>query len=117
MNTSTIVQKLWNYCNVLRALMFAMLTLACTATSRCLACCLKMSVERTKAPYSQKSPVPAGYDWNRLAPSLALPRKRGRGISWGDELFDHYRHTLEVMGLLARGAQASDQSDLLFATA
>jgi type I restriction enzyme M protein len=42
--------------------------------------------------------VPAGYDWQRLAPSLALPRKRERGFSWGDELFDHYRHTLEELG-------------------
>ena len=39
-----------------------------------------------KPPYSQKSPVPAGYDW----PSLLKKD--------GDELFDHYRHILEKLG-------------------
>jgi type I restriction enzyme M protein len=62
------------------------------------ACCLKMADERSRPPYNQASPVLAGYDWKRLAPSLALPRKRERGFSWGDELFDHYRHTLEELG-------------------
>ena len=95
MNTSTIVQKLWNYCNVLRddgmsygdyVKQFTYLLF------------LKMADERSRTPYNQPSPVPAGYDWQRLAPSLALPRKRERGYSWGDELFDHDRHTLEELG-------------------
>lgn len=43
------------------------------------ACCLKMADERTKAPYNQKSPVPAKYSWSTL-----LDKD-------GDELFDHYR--------------------------
>jgi type I restriction enzyme M protein len=59
---------------------------------------LKMADERSRPPYNQASPVLAGYDWQRLAPSLALPRKRERGFSWGDELFDHYRHTLDELG-------------------
>jgi hypothetical protein len=42
--------------------------------------------ERTRAPYNQKSPVPGKYGW----PSLAEKD--------GDELFDHYRHTLEALG-------------------
>ena len=42
--------------------------------------------ERTKAPYNQKSPVPEKYSW----PSLIKKN--------GDELFDHYRHTLEALG-------------------
>jgi type I restriction enzyme M protein len=47
---------------------------------------LKMADERTKAPYNQKSPVPEKYSW----PSLVKKD--------GDELFDHYRHTLEALG-------------------
>src|SRR3990172_6843834 len=47
---------------------------------------LKMADERTQDPYKQKSPIPAGYDW----PSLL---KRD-----GDDLFVHYRRTLEKLG-------------------
>ena len=47
---------------------------------------LKMADERTKAPYNQKSPVPEQYSWP------VLVKKDG------DELFDHYRHTLEALG-------------------
>ena len=47
---------------------------------------LKMADERTKAPYNQKSPVQEQYSW----PSLIKKD--------GDELFDHYRHTLEALG-------------------
>ena len=46
---------------------------------------------RSQAPYNQKSPVPSMYSWPSLAPTLTLPRKRGRGLFCGDELFDHYR--------------------------
>jgi type I restriction enzyme M protein len=45
-----------------------------------------MADERTKAPCNQKSPVPEKYSW----PSLIKKD--------GDELFDHYCHTLEVLG-------------------
>jgi type I restriction enzyme M protein len=45
-----------------------------------------MDEERTQAPYHQASSVPAGYGWGELV-------RRD-----GDELFDHYRHTLEVLG-------------------
>jgi hypothetical protein len=51
---------------------------------------LKMADERTKAPYNQKSPVPEKYSWPSLAPTLTLPRKRGRGLFCGDELFDQF---------------------------
>jgi len=47
---------------------------------------LKMSDERTKAPYNKPSAVPTGYDW----PSLIKKD--------GDELFDHYRHFLDKLG-------------------
>jgi type I restriction enzyme M protein len=47
---------------------------------------LKMDEERTQAPYHQASSVLEGYWWGELV-------RRD-----GDELFDHYRHTLEVLG-------------------
>jgi len=83
MNTATIVQKLWNYCNVLRddgmsygdyveQLTFLMF--------------LKMADERTKPPYNQQSMIPKAYAWPTL---LAKD---------GDELFDHYRHALDELG-------------------
>ncbi|OJZ16612.1 MAG: hypothetical protein BGP20_11115 [Thiobacillus sp. 63-78] len=45
-----------------------------------------MADERSRPPYNQASPVLTGYDW----PSLVKKD--------GDELFDHYRHTLEKLG-------------------
>src|SRR4030067_3115726 len=98
MNTSSIVQKLWNYCNVLRD---DGLSYGDSVEQLTYLLFLKMADERTKAPYNQKSPVPEKYSW----PSLIKKD--------GDELFDHYRHTLEALGLLARRAQASNQKGLL----
>ncbi|MBI2312883.1 MAG: SAM-dependent DNA methyltransferase [Betaproteobacteria bacterium] len=83
MNSSTIVQKLWNYCNVLRD---DGMSYGDYVEQLTYLLFLKMADERARAPYNQKSPIPAGYDW----PSLF---KRD-----GDELFDHYRHTLEKLG-------------------
>ncbi|UZR30944.1 type I restriction-modification system subunit M [Methylococcus mesophilus] len=83
MNTATIVQKLWNYCNVLRDDGMSYGDYVEQITYLLF---LKMADERTKAPYNQASPVPAGFDW----PSLI---KRD-----GDELFDHYRHILDALG-------------------
>ncbi len=88
MNTSTIVQKLWNYCNVLRD---DGMSYGDYVEQLTYLLFLKMADERTKAPYNQKSPVPEKYSWPSLAPTLTLPRKRGRGLYCGDELFDHYR--------------------------
>ena len=95
MNTATIVQKLWNYCNVLRD---DGMSYGDYVEQLTYLLFLKMADERTKAPYNQKSPVPEQYGWPKDALSLTLPRLRGRGLSWGDELFDHYRHTLEALG-------------------
>ncbi|MCP4466594.1 MAG: SAM-dependent DNA methyltransferase, partial [Halieaceae bacterium] len=47
---------------------------------------LKMADERTQAPYNQASIVPEKWGWQTLL-------KKD-----GDELFDHYRHTLEALG-------------------
>ena len=83
MNASTIVQKLWNYCNVLRD---DGMSYGDYVEQLTYLLFLKMADERTKTPYNQKSPVPSMYSWTSLI------RKDG------DELFDHYRHTLEALG-------------------
>jgi hypothetical protein len=123
MNTATIVQKLWNYCNVLRddGMSYGdyveQLALTPALSQRERGKLGQMADERSRAPCNQASPVLASHDWQRLSPSLALhpqgvrrwvprcfaatlpqPRKRERGFSWGDELFDHYRHTLGELG-------------------
>lgn len=83
MNTSTLVQKLWNYCNVLRD---DGMSYGDYVEQLTYLLFLKMADERAKPPYDQPSPIPARYAWPKL---LALD---------GDELFDHYRHTLEELG-------------------
>lgn len=83
MNTSTIVQKLWNYCNVLRD---DGMSYGDYVEQLTYLLFLKMADERSRSPYNQPSPVLAGYDW----PSLVKKD--------GDELFEHYRHTLEELG-------------------
>jgi type I restriction enzyme M protein len=83
MNTSTIVQKLWNYCNVLRD---DGMSYGDYVEQLTYLLFLKMAHERSKAPYNQKSPVLAKYGWPTLI-------KKD-----GDELFDHYRHTLDALG-------------------
>jgi type I restriction enzyme M protein len=62
-NTSTIVQKLWNYCNVLRD---DGMSYGDYVEQLTYLLFLKMADERTKAPYSQKSPVPEKYRRPRL---------------------------------------------------
>ena len=81
--SSNIVQKLWNYCHVLRddgvsygdyveQLTFLLF--------------LKMADEQTKPPFNKPSTIPKEYDWE------SLQRKDG------DELEVHYRHILENLG-------------------
>jgi type I restriction enzyme M protein len=110
MNTSTIVQKLWNYCNVLRddGMSYGDYVEAAPAhpcargirtslfSTLTYLLFLKMANERSKPPYNQASPVLAGYDW--LPSPRPSPRGRGRLACDGDDLFDHYRHTLEELG-------------------
>jgi len=83
MNTSSIVQKLWNYCNVLRD---DGMSYGDYVEQLTYLLFLKMADERTKAPYNQKSPVQEKYSWTSLI-------KKD-----GEELFGHYRHTLEALG-------------------
>ena|SRR5437588_50691 len=98
MTTASIVQKLWNYCNVLLNDGMSCGDYVEQLTHLLF---LKMADERSRAPYNQKSSIPAGYDW----PSLLNCD--------GDELFDHYRHTLEKLGA-AKGLPPGDQPRICF---
>jgi type I restriction enzyme M protein len=83
MNTSEIVQKLWNYCNVLRD---DGMSYGDYVEQLTYLLFLKMTDERTKPPHNQASTLPDKYNWQSL-----LNRD-------GDALFDHYRHLLEELG-------------------
>lgn len=83
MSPSQIVQKLWNYCNVLRD---DGMSYGDYVEQLTYLLFLKMADERSKPPYNQKSSIPSGYDWQSLL-------KKD-----GDDLFDHYRHVLEKLG-------------------
>ncbi|MCA9461516.1 MAG: SAM-dependent DNA methyltransferase [Nitrospira sp.] len=83
MSSAAIVQKLWNYCNVLRD---DGMSYGDYVEQLTYLLFLKMADERTKPPYSQPSGLPVKYSW----PSLLK--------NDGDELFDHYRHLLEELG-------------------
>ena len=82
MNVTTLVQKLWNYCNILRddglsygdyveQLTFLLL--------------LKMADEQSKPPFDKPSPVPAEFAWPTL---LKLD---------GEPLEAHYRKLLQEL--------------------
>ena len=83
MNASTLVQKLWNYCNVLRD---DGMSYGDYVEQLTYLLFLKMAQERSQPPYSQPSIIPADWAW----PSLLAKD--------GDELFDHYRHALDELG-------------------
>ena len=81
--SQAIIQKLWNYCNVLRD---DGMSYGDYVEQLTYLLFLKMADERTKSPYDQPSVVPAKYAW----PSLIKKD--------GDDLFDHYRHILKNLG-------------------
>jgi len=80
---TTIVQRLWNYCNVLRD---DGVSYGDYVEQLTYLLFLKMADEQTKPPFNRPSAIPEGYDW----PSLAAKD--------GDELEVHYRRTLETLG-------------------
>jgi len=85
MTSSAIVQKLWNYCNVLRD---DGMSYGDYVEQLTYLLFLKMADERTKPPYGEPSAVLTEYGWPTLI-------KKD-----GDELFDHYRHVLENLAQL-----------------
>jgi len=92
-----LVQKLWNYCNLLRD---DGLSYGDYVEQLTYLLFLKMAHERTQPPRNEASRLPASYDW----PSLV-------GKS-GEELEDHYTDVLDrlgqepgLLGLIFRKAQ------------
>lgn len=83
MNASTLVQKLWNYCNILRD---DGLSYGDYVEQLTFLLFLKMADEKTRAPFNQKPIIEARYGWPKL---LELD---------ADALEAHYRHTLEALG-------------------
>ncbi len=88
--SATIVQKLWNYCNVLRD---DGMSYGDYVEQLTYLLFLKMADERARPPYLPASgagklqnSIPSGFDWQGLL-------KKD-----GDALFDHYRHILEELG-------------------
>ena len=78
-----IVQKLWNYCNVLRD---DGLSYGDYVEQLTFLLFLKMAHEQTQPPWSRPNPIPRGFDW----PSLLSKS--------GDDLEVQYRKTLETLG-------------------
>ena len=81
-NPQQIVQRLWNYCNVLRD---DGVSYGDYVEQLTYLLFLKMADEQTKPPFNQKSIIPKEYDWQSL-----LKKE-------GDDLETHYRHTLESL--------------------
>ena len=79
-NSQQIVQRLWNYCNVLRD---DGVSYGDYVEQLTYLLFLKMADEQTKPPFNKKSIIPKRYDWQNLL-------KKD-----GDELEVQYRHTLE----------------------
>jgi type I restriction enzyme M protein len=82
-NSGQLVQKLWNYCNILRD---DGLSYGDYVEQLTFLLFLKMADEQAKPPFNKPSPIPKGFGWDAL---LKLD---------GDELEIHYRHTLEELG-------------------
>ena len=81
--SSTIVQRLWNYCNVLRD---DGVSYGDYVEQLTYLLFLKMADEQTKPPFNKASTIPKGLDWQSL-----LEKD-------GDPLEVHYRHILESLG-------------------
>ena len=82
-DTNGLVQRLWNYCNVLRD---DGLSYGDYVEQLTYLLFLKMADEQTRPPFSRAAVVPDGLDW----PSL-LSRD-------GDDLEVQYRHVLDQLG-------------------
>jgi len=83
MSPTQLVQKLWNYCNILRD---DGLSYGDYVEQLTFLLFLKMADEQSRPPFNKTSPIPKGFSWPAL---LKLD---------GDDLEIHYRHTLEELG-------------------
>ena len=92
-----VVQKLWNFCNILRDDGVSYGDYVQQLTNLLF---LKMADEQTKPPFKKKSIIPKKYDWSTLVSRA------------GDDLENHYRHALEslakepgLLGVIFRKSQ------------
>ena len=92
-----LIQKLWNYCNILRD---DGLSYGDYVEQVTILLFLKMADEQSRPPFNKPSLIPKGFSWPAL---LKVD---------GDDLEVHYRHTLEelgkrpgMLGLIFRKAQ------------
>lgn len=83
MNATTLVQKLWNYCNILRD---DGLSYGDYVEQLTFLLFLKMADEQSGPPFNKSSPVPREFAW----PTLLEPE--------GEALEAHYRRTLQELG-------------------
>src|SRR5271168_4418611 len=83
MSPSQLIQKLWNYCNLLRD---DGLSYGDYVEQLTFLLFLKMADEQTKPPYSRPARIPKDLDW------ASLERLDG------DRLESHYRHILTELG-------------------
>jgi type I restriction enzyme M protein len=83
MTPSALIQKLWNYCNILRD---DGLSYGDYVEQLTFLLFLKMADEQSRPPIKKPSPIPKGFGWDVL---IKLD---------GDDLETHYRHTLEELG-------------------
>ncbi|NLY39857.1 MAG: SAM-dependent DNA methyltransferase [Firmicutes bacterium] len=81
--TAGIVQRVWNYCHVLRD---DGVSYGDYLEQLTYLLFLKMADEQTKPPFNKPSIIPPGYDWQSLLKED------------GDALEKHYRHILETLG-------------------
>ena len=81
--SSTIVQRLWNYCHVLRD---DGVSYGDYVEQLTYLLFLKMADEQTRPPFNKSSIIPKRFDWQSL-----LEKD-------GDALEVHYRHILEALG-------------------
>lgn len=81
--SSAVVQKLWNYCNVLRD---DGVSYGDYVEQLTYLLFLKMADEQTKPPFNKLSTIPQGLDWSSLVSKD------------GNELESHYRYILVSLG-------------------
>ena len=81
--SSAIVQRVWNYCNVLRD---EGVSYGDYVEQLTFLLFLKMADEQTRPPFNKPPVIPKGLDWQSL-----LERD-------GDALQKHYRHILDALG-------------------
>ena len=81
--SASIVQRVWNYCNVLRD---DGVSYGDYVEQLTYLLFLKMTDEQTKPPFNKPSTIPQGLDWQSLT------------AKDGTELEIQYRHLLDSLG-------------------